>query len=319
MVTATEGTNICAVVSPDGKTVAFDVYAMLWLVPIEGGPAKRLTDEIYEIAQPDWSPDGKTIAFQSYRDGNFHVWTIGATASGPEATDQGRVRLPRAALVAGRQDDRLLVRSGRALRRPPAGRRQRRDHRLQFWSGDEFEPSWSPDGKSIAFTVDKVRIDVQGLDGDAADGGQGQGFGRPLQRRLGGQPGLHAGRPGRGLHRHRERQGRAAQRRRRGDPGRGRLPVPRRRGCRPASSSTRPTARSSAGRSGGEAQGVAFTAAVPVLTPRYTKKSRDFLSAKTRPVVGIGSPALSPDGRQMAFRALNDLYLLDIGGGPAKP
>jgi Tol biopolymer transport system component len=36
-----------------------------------------------------------------------------------------------------------------------------------FSSGptDEFEPSWSPDGKSIAFTVDKVRIDVQGLDG----------------------------------------------------------------------------------------------------------------------------------------------------------
>src|SRR4051812_9209339 len=62
MVTATEGTNICAAVSPDGKTVALDVYAMLWLVPIEGGHAKRLTDEIYEIAQPDWSPDGRTIA-----------------------------------------------------------------------------------------------------------------------------------------------------------------------------------------------------------------------------------------------------------------
>ena len=38
-----------------------------------------------------------------------------------------------------------------------------------------------------------------------------------------------------------------------------------------------------------------------MLTPRYTKKSRDFLSAKTRPVVGIGSPALSPDGRQIAM------------------
>jgi len=64
---------------------------------------------------------------------------------------------------------------------------------------------------------------------------------------------------------------------------------------------------------GGGASMVAFTATVPVLTPRYTKKSRDFLSSKTRPVVGVGSPALSPDGRQIVFRALNDLYLLDIG------
>jgi imidazolonepropionase-like amidohydrolase len=51
-----------------------------------------------------------------------------------------------------------------------------------------------------------------------------------------------------------------------------------------------------------------------VIRPRYEKKSRDFLSARTRPVVGIGSPALSPDGRQIVFRALNDLYLLPVGG-----
>lgn len=89
MVTATEGTNICAVVSPDGKTVAFDVYAMLWLIPVEGGPARRLTEEIYEIAQPDWSPDGKTLAFQSYRDGNFHVWTIGADGTGLKQLTKG--------------------------------------------------------------------------------------------------------------------------------------------------------------------------------------------------------------------------------------
>ncbi len=35
--TAVEGTNICAVVSPDGSTVAFDIYAMLWLQPLAGG------------------------------------------------------------------------------------------------------------------------------------------------------------------------------------------------------------------------------------------------------------------------------------------
>ncbi len=43
-VTVTEGTNIAAAVSPDGRTVAFDLYGQLWLVGIEGGtgaPAYR--------------------------------------------------------------------------------------------------------------------------------------------------------------------------------------------------------------------------------------------------------------------------------------
>src|SRR5689334_13238637 len=70
-VTVTEGTNIAAAVSPDGKTVAFDLYGQLWLVGIEGGAARRLTDDLHEIAQPDWAPDSASLIFQSYRDGNF--------------------------------------------------------------------------------------------------------------------------------------------------------------------------------------------------------------------------------------------------------
>src|SRR5690349_19774096 len=165
MVPATDGTNIGATVSPDGKTVAFDVYAMLWLIPIEGGPARRLTDEIYEIAQPDWSPDGKTLAFQSYRDGNFHVWTIGADGTGLKPLTKGvfDCREPRwspdGKMIAfssdrgGRYGVYLLDVASGAITAFSSG------------PGDEFEPSWAPDGKSIAFTVDKVRIDVQGLDG----------------------------------------------------------------------------------------------------------------------------------------------------------
>jgi hypothetical protein len=35
-----------------------------------------------------------------------------------------------------------------------------------------------------------------------------------------------------------------------------------------------------------------------------------------KPVVGIGSPVLSPDGKQVAFRALNDIYTMRIGAAP---
>ncbi|WP_184719133.1 amidohydrolase family protein [Caulobacter sp.] len=317
MVTATEGTNICATVSPDGKTVAFDVYAMLWLVPIEGGVARRLTEEIYEIAQPDWSPDGRTIAFQSYRDGNFHIWTIGADGQGLKQLTKGPFdcREPRwspdgktiafSSDRGGRYGVHLLDVAGGAITAFSSG------------PGDEFEPSWAPDGKSIAFTVDKARIDVQGLDGArrtlaqvkaSADRFSAASLASPAFT-PDGQDVIFTAIEG----------GKAELRNAAGVLVGGEDVFPFR--ISPlAGGGFLYTAdgKIKLRKPGAAPTEVAFTAAVPVLTPRYTKKSRDFLSTKTRPVVGIGSPALSPDGRQVVFRALNDLYLLDIGGGPAK-
>ncbi|MEH3105952.1 MAG: hypothetical protein PGN09_01295 [Sphingomonas fennica] len=63
---------------------------------------------------------------------------------------------------------------------------------------------------------------------------------------------------------------------------------------------------------------IALSLSAPVRTPVYTKKRRDFLSTAPRPVVGISGPVLSPDGRQVAFRALNDIWLMDIGQPPRR-
>lgn len=317
-VTATEGTNICAVVSPDGKTVAFDVYAMLWLVPIEGGTARRLTEEIYEIAQPDWSPDGETIAFQSYRDGNFHVWTIGADGRGLKQLTKGLFdcREPRwspdgktiafSSDRGGRYGVHLLdVASGTITA-------------FSTGPGDEFEPSWSPDGKSIAFTVDKVRIDVQGLDGARRTIAKVKASADRFNAASLASPAFTP--DGRDVVFTAIESGKAELRNAATVIVAGEDVFP----FRPSWLADGAMLYTADGKiklrkRSGEVKGVAFAATVPVLTPRYTKKSRDFLSAKTRPVVGIGSPALSPDGHQVVFRALNDLYLLDIGGGPAKP
>lgn len=317
-VTATEGTNICATVSPDGRTVAFDVYAMLWLVPIEGGPARRLTDEIYEIAQPDWSPDGKTIAFQSYRDGNFHVWTIGADGRGLKQLTKGTFdcREPRwspdgktiafSSDRGGRYGVHLLdVASGGIT---------------AFSSGptDEFEPSWSPDGKSIAFTVDKVRIDIQGLDGARSTVAKVKASADRFNAASLASPAFTL--DGKDVIFTAIENGKAELRNATGVVVGGEDAFPFRVSwLRTSAFLYTADGQIKLRAPNGDAKVVPFTATVPVLTPRYTKKSRDFLSAKTRPVVGIGSPALSPNGRQVVFRALNDLYLLDIGGGAAKP
>ena len=61
---------------------------------------------------------------------------------------------------------------------------------------------------------------------------------------------------------------------------------------------------------------IAFSAEIPAIRPAYVHKSYDFNASAPRPVKGIYAPAISPDGKQVAFVALNQLYLMPIGGEP---
>lgn len=69
-----EGTWMSVDVSPDGKTIAFDLLGDIYLLPIEGGKAQRLTKGLAFDCQPRYSPDGKSLAFVSDRDGNENLW-----------------------------------------------------------------------------------------------------------------------------------------------------------------------------------------------------------------------------------------------------
>ncbi len=71
-----EGTWINLDVSPDGKTIAFDLMGDLYLLPIEGGKATQLTEGMAYDTHPKFSPDGKSIAFTSDRDGCENAWII---------------------------------------------------------------------------------------------------------------------------------------------------------------------------------------------------------------------------------------------------
>ncbi|MFN7928560.1 MAG: PDZ domain-containing protein [Blastocatellia bacterium] len=64
--------------------IAFAYAGDLWIVPREGGEAKRLTTGIGIESYPVFSPDGATIAFTGQYDGNADVYTIPASGGVPK-------------------------------------------------------------------------------------------------------------------------------------------------------------------------------------------------------------------------------------------
>lgn len=74
--TATEGTWLSLDVSPDGRTIVFDLLGDLYTLPIAGGKATRLTRGMAYDVQPRFSPDGKRVVFVSDRSGGDNLWVL---------------------------------------------------------------------------------------------------------------------------------------------------------------------------------------------------------------------------------------------------
>jgi len=80
-----EGTWMNVDVSPDGRTVAFDLLGDIYTMPIEGGTPRRITSGLAFDHQPRFSPDGRFIAFTSDRGGGDNIWVMNADGTGPRA------------------------------------------------------------------------------------------------------------------------------------------------------------------------------------------------------------------------------------------
>jgi imidazolonepropionase-like amidohydrolase/Tol biopolymer transport system component len=76
-----EGTYLSLHLSPDGRTIIFDLLCRIYTLPIAGGQATRLTTGLSCDSQPQFSPNGKTIAFVSDRDGWSNLWLMDTDGS----------------------------------------------------------------------------------------------------------------------------------------------------------------------------------------------------------------------------------------------
>ncbi len=170
MVAVSEGTNIAVSVAPDGRTLAFDLYGVIWTLPVAGGRARRITDDLTDGAQPDWSPDGKTLVFQSYRDGTFQIWTVNADGTGLRQHTRGAFdcREPRFS-----PDGKSIAFSSDRTGSYAIHVLDLATGATRLWAaaeGQACEPAWSPDGARIAFAVERAAIEIVDATGGRTKG-----------------------------------------------------------------------------------------------------------------------------------------------------
>ena len=82
--TVDEATWLSLDVAPSGDQLMLEILGDLYLLPLEGGTAKAITQGMGYDAQPRFSPDGERIAFVSDRDGAIALWTLALDGGEPE-------------------------------------------------------------------------------------------------------------------------------------------------------------------------------------------------------------------------------------------
>ena len=120
-----------ATVSPDGKMIASVSRGELFVTAVDYPTTKRITQTAQSEMAPTFSPDSKTLAYASERNGNWNIYT--ATVVRPQEPN-----LAYATLI----EEKPLFKDNKV---------------------DRSYPSYSPDGKELAFVEDRCKLKVLNL------------------------------------------------------------------------------------------------------------------------------------------------------------
>ena len=75
-------------VTVHGETIVFDLLGDLWMIPLEGGEATRLTEGPAWDSEPRFSPDGSRLAYVSDAGGNEQLWIMDADGNNAKQITQ---------------------------------------------------------------------------------------------------------------------------------------------------------------------------------------------------------------------------------------
>ena len=159
----TEGTWISLDVSPDGRTIVFDLLGDIYRMPITGGQATLVLGGPAWETQPRFSPDGKRIAIASDRDGLMNLWTIDTGGKDARQITKERERevsnpawTPDGQYLVGRKHFRNTrsVGAGEMWLYHTGGGSGLKLTDRRNWEQNATEPTVSPDGRYVFFSED---------------------------------------------------------------------------------------------------------------------------------------------------------------------
>jgi len=161
--TTSEGTWMNLDVSPDGKTIVFDLLGDIYTMPISGGKATILRAGIPFEVQPRFSPDGKKISFTSDAGGGDNIWMMNADGTQPKQITKEDFRLLNNA--AWTPDGNYLVARKHFSSERSLGAGEMWQYHIAGGGGQQLtkrkndqqdanEPVISPDGKSLFYSED---------------------------------------------------------------------------------------------------------------------------------------------------------------------
>lgn len=159
----TEGTWLSLDVSPDGKSIVFDLLGDIYIMPIEGGDATALTKGLAWDMHPRFSPDGKRIAFTSDRGAGDNIWTMNTKGEDMKQVSKESFRLlnspawsPDGQFIAARKhfSSTRSLGSGEIWLYHHSGGKGLQLNKKPNKQKDLGEPAFSHDGRYVYFSQD---------------------------------------------------------------------------------------------------------------------------------------------------------------------
>lgn len=120
-----------ATLSPNGKEYAYVVRGEIFVSSIESGETKRITNTPYQERSVSFSPDGRSLLFAAEKDQSWNIYKIS---------------------IARKEEPYFFASTVLTM------------DTVIATSEEEFQPSFSPDGKEVAYLADRTTLKVINLD-----------------------------------------------------------------------------------------------------------------------------------------------------------